>query len=82
MYGLFQQDKTEAVRSVDAENAFNSINRKAMLRNNSIACPILSTFVSNCYLVLAQLFILGSKEIKSRERTTQKVIQRLWRPMH
>ena len=53
-----------------------------MLRNISIACPILSTFVSSCYLVLAQLFILGSKEIKSREGTTQKVIQRLWRPMH
>ena len=50
MYDLFQQDETEAVLSVDAENAFNSINRKAMLHNMSITCPILSTFVSNCYL--------------------------------
>ena len=31
MYNLFQQDGTEAVALVDAENAFDSINRKAML---------------------------------------------------
>ena len=42
-----------------------------MLHNISITCPILSTFVSNCYLVPAQLFILGNKEIKSKEATTQ-----------
>ena len=71
MYDLFQQDETEVVLLVDAENAFISINRKAMLHNISITCPILSTFVSNCYLVPARLFILGNKEIKSKEGTTQ-----------
>ena len=71
MYDLFQQDETEAVLLVDTENAFNSINRKSMLHNISITCPILSTFVSNCYLVPARLFILGNKEIKSKEGTTQ-----------
>ena len=50
MYDLFQQDETEGVLLVDVENAFNSINRKAMLHNISITCPILSTFVSNCYI--------------------------------
>ena len=71
MYDLFQQDETEAVLLVDAENAFNSTNRKAMPHNISITCPILSTFVSNRYLVPAQLFILGNEEIKSTEGTTQ-----------
>ena len=33
--------------------------------------PILSTFASNCYLITARLFILGNKEIKSKEGTTQ-----------
>ena len=42
-----------------------------MLQNISITCPILSTFVSNCYLVTVRLFILGNKEIKSKEGTTQ-----------
>ena len=42
-----------------------------MLHNISITCSLLSTFVSNCYLVPAQLFILGNKEIKSKEGTTE-----------
>ena len=71
MYDLFQQGETEAVLLVDVENTFNSINSKAILHNISITYPILSTFVSNCYLVPARLFILGNKEIKSKEGSTQ-----------
>ena len=71
MYNLFQQDKTETVPLVHAENAFNSINRKAMLRNISIMCPILSAFISNCCLVLVLDFFLGNKEIKSKEGAPQ-----------
>ena len=71
MYDLFQQDATEAKLLVDSENAFNSINIKAMLHNISITCLILSIFVSNCYLVSARLFTLGNNEIKSKEGTTQ-----------
>ena len=47
MYDLFQLDETEAVPLVDVENAFNPINRRAMLHNISIRCPILSKFVPN-----------------------------------
>ena len=68
MYDLFQQDETEVVLLVDAENAFSSINWKAMLYNISIKCPILSTFVSKCYLAPTRL--LENKEIKSKEGTT------------
>ena len=81
MYDLFQQEETEAVLLVDVENAFNSINRKAMLHNIYITYPILSTFVSNCYLVPARLFILGNKEIKSKEGKTQGD-PTAWRLMH
>ena len=42
-----------------------------MLHNISITCSILSTFVSNCYLVPARPFILGDKEIKCKEGITQ-----------
>ena len=56
MCDLFQIDETEAVLLVDAENAFNSIKRKAVLHNIFVTCPILPTFVSNCYLVPAQPF--------------------------
>ena len=42
------QGETEAKLLGDAENAFNVINRKAMLHIISITCPLLSTFVSNC----------------------------------
>ena len=71
MYDLFQQDEIKAVPLVDAESAFTSINRKAMLHNMFISCTILSNFISNCYLVPARLFILGNKEIKSKEGTKQ-----------
>ena len=36
IYDVYQQDETEAVLLVNADNAFNSINRKAMLHNISI----------------------------------------------
>ena len=42
-----------------------------MLHNISIMCSMLSTSVSNCYLVPVRPFILGNKEIKSKEGTTQ-----------
>ena len=64
---LFQQDETEAVFLVDAENAFSSINRKAMLYNISSTCPILSTFVSKCYLVPTFYFRKQRNHIQRRD---------------
>ena len=71
IYDVYQQDGTEAVLLVDADNAFNSINRKAMLHNISITCPLITTFIANCYMEPARLFVVGNHEIKSREGTTQ-----------
>ena len=71
IYDVYQQDGTEAVLLVDADNAFNSINRKAMLHNISLTCPLITTFIANCYMEPARLFVVGNHEIKSREGTTQ-----------
>ena len=45
MNDLFQQKETKAALLVDAENAFNSLNRKAILYNMSITCRMILTFV-------------------------------------
>ena len=43
VHDIFKDHTTEAV------NAFNAINRKAMLHNISVICPFISTYISNCY---------------------------------
>lgn len=73
MNDLFQQNETKAVLLVDAENVFNSINKKAILHKISITCPVILTFVSNCYLVLARLYVFGNKDIKKEQH---KMIRR------
>ena len=71
MEKIFKEKSTEADLLVDEENVFNSINRKVFLRNISILCPAISTFVTNCYATPARLFVIGGSEIKSNEGTTQ-----------
>ena len=39
---IYEADNTEALLLVDAENAFNILNRKAALYNISILCPVMS----------------------------------------
>ena len=61
----------DAVLLIDAENAFNSINRKVMLHNLKFICPIIATYIINCYETPSRLFIVGGGEILSSEGTTQ-----------
>ena len=68
---IFSEENTEAVLLIDAENAFNSINRKVMLYNMKSLCPLISTYISNCYAAPARLFIFGGGEILSKEGTTE-----------
>ena len=42
-----------------------------MLSNISIAYPVITKFIANCYMEPARLFVEGNHEIKSREGTTQ-----------
>ena len=68
MHDIFSEENTEAVLLIDAENAFNSINRKVMLHNMKPLCPLISTYISNCYAAPASL---GGDEILSQKGTTQ-----------
>ena len=55
----------------NANNAFNTINRKVFLHNVQIICPEIATYIRNCYLKPARLFVVGGIEISSDEGTTQ-----------
>ena len=62
---------TDAVLLIDAENAFKSINRKAVLHNLKFIWPIIDTYIINWYATSSSLFIVGGGEILSSEGTTQ-----------
>ena len=40
MRHIYEDDNTEALLLVDAENAFNVLNQKVALHNISILCPV------------------------------------------
>ena len=71
MLDIFANENAEAVLLIDTENAFNSINRKVMLHNLNFICPIITTYITNCYITPARLFIIGGGEILAKEETTQ-----------
>ena len=68
---IYHCSETEGVLLVDAENAFNRLNRSAALHNIQRVCPPLGTVLSNCYKHPIRVVIPGSGEISSSEGTTQ-----------
>ena len=50
MHDMLKVEETEAILLIDADNAFNSINRTVILRNISWNCPILSTYINKLLL--------------------------------
>ena len=68
---LFESMATEAVLLVDADNAFNRLNRAVALHNIQYICPPLATVVINFYRTSARLFVTGGMELHSLEGTTQ-----------
>ena len=68
---LFQSDENHGFIQIDASNAFNSINRNILLGNIKIICPEIATYIINCYIRSARLFVMGGKEMTSSEGTTQ-----------
>ena len=42
-----------------------------MFHDISITCTLIATFIANCYMEPARLFIVGNHETKSREGTIQ-----------
>ena len=62
MYDIFNDDETV---SIDAENAFNSINRETMLKHIDSLCL---NGIENCYCTFTHLFVIGGN---LAQRTTQ-----------
>ena len=71
MRHMFQDSNTEGVLLVDATNAFNSINRQAVLHNIRMLCPLLAQILINTYQSPIKIIIPGKGEIASTEETTQ-----------
>ena len=74
MRKIFQEDQTEGILLVDAENAFNNLNRKAALHNIKELCPPFFRYLSNTYKIPAKMIVNDSvktESILSEEGTTQ-----------
>ena len=74
MHQVFADDETEAIILVDAENAFNNLNRKAALNNIRELCPSFHQYLQNTYRTPAKLVIPGEEKydiILSEEGCTQ-----------
>ena len=71
MSDIFSEQATDALLLVDADNAFNSLNRKVFLHNIGHLCSPMAIYIKNCYNAPSRLFVLGGTEILSSEGTTQ-----------
>lgn len=70
MHEIFNENKADAIILVDSENTFNTINRKILLLNIADLCPDLATFICIWSVIPPRLFIIGGKEMTSREEKT------------
>ena len=67
----FEEDSCEALLMVDADNAFNRLNRKVALHNIQRSCPSLYQFLYNGYKEPAKLHLGDGTHILSEEGATQ-----------
>ena len=49
MKSVFEEEMTEVILLVDADNAFNNLNRKAALHNIRHLCPTFYRYLHNTY---------------------------------
>ena len=60
-YKIFDGKKTETIILVDAENAFNSVNRKMLVCNTENLFSELGSFIRKCCIISERLVIVSSK---------------------
>lgn len=65
---IFQDMDTDAVLLIDADNAFNRLNRTVALHNVQYTCPPLATIALNFYRTPSRLFVTGGMELSLRGR--------------
>ncbi len=71
MKSTFQEDWCKVVMLVDADNAFNRLNRKVALANIEKLCPPLHTYLYNSYNTPSSLYLKDGTSILSQEGATQ-----------
>ena len=75
MRNVYEEESTEAILLVDAENAFNNLNRRAALHNIKELCPTFHRYLANTYQLPAKMIINNkngmSDDILSDEGSTQ-----------
>ena len=62
--------ETDAILFIDAENAFNSLNREFALKNVEITCPALHHALANSYKHPSSLYVTNTV-LTSTEGTMQ-----------
>ena len=67
----FEEDNSECLLLVDADNAFNKLNRKVNLENIKRLCPPIYTYLNNSYNTPAMLYLENGDHILSQECVTQ-----------
>ena len=68
---LFNDSTTEGVLLVDAQNAFNALNRHLTLLNAQVVCPPMARLLLNTYRQPAWLVTPSGETLLFREGTTQ-----------
>lgn len=68
---IFRDDECEGILLVDAENAFNTVNRKMALEAVGRRCPLLLKYLKNSYKKPARLHLSDGTHILSCEGVTQ-----------
>ena len=48
MSDIFEEEETNTLLLVDADNAFNSLNRRVLLHNIQYLCPPMAVYIRNC----------------------------------
>ena len=71
MRQVFVEEGTDGILQIDANNAFNQINRSVALHNIQVTCKEMSLYIINTYRSPSRLFICGGREILSQEGTKQ-----------
>ena len=67
----FEEDNSECLLLVDADNAFNKLNRKVSLENIKRLRPPMYTYLHNSYNTPARLYLENGDHILSQEGVTQ-----------
>ena len=71
MIDLFGGEEVEGLLMIDADNAFNRLNRTVAMLNIRYTCPAYAKVLINCYRAATRLFVEGGTELESQEGTTQ-----------